>query len=226
MQLSIILPTLNEAATITTTLQRLQPLREAGHEVIVSDGGSDDSTIAQANPLADQLIEAPRGRAKQMNAGANAASGELLLFLHADTLLPEHAVELIGQGESTEKRRWGRFDVRLSGHHPLLRVVEFMMNQRSRLSGIATGDQALFIERSLFKTVGGFPEQPLMEDIALCQRLKPYGRPLCLSARVITSSRRWEQHGILRTIFLMWRLRFAYFCGQSPERLAARYQKG
>jgi rSAM/selenodomain-associated transferase 2 len=220
--ISIIMPTLNEAHGITATLTRLQALRQAGHEVIVVDGGSTDDTVAHAAPLADRLVTAPRGRACQMNAGAVAATRDVLLFLHADTMLPLDAAAHI---TSDNSHLWGRFDVRLTGTHPLLRIVESMMNLRSRLTGIATGDQALFVERALFLAVGGFPELPLMEDIALSRTLKRHGRPLCLRAKVTTSSRRWEQNGVCSTILLMWRLRLAYFLGADPARLARLYHR-
>ncbi len=224
--ISIIVPTLNEAAQIATTLQALQPLRAAGHEVIVVDGGSTDGTVVLARPLADAIFPSPRGRSRQMNAGAEQAGGDILLFLHADTRLPEDAVPAVLNGLAHTGKAWGRFDVRLSGRHPLLRVVERMMNLRSRLTGIATGDQAMFVRREAFQAVGGFPEIALMEDIA-CSRLlkRACGAPLCLATPVITSSRRWEENGILRTIVFMWRLRLAYFFGVSPERLAQQYTR-
>lgn len=224
-QISIIIPALNEAASLPATLTALQSLRRAGHEVIVADGGSTDGTAALAQPWADQVIHGPRGRAVQMNAGAQAARGAVLLFLHADTRLPDLADRLIDEGLTRSGRGWGRFDVRLSGAHPLLRAVELLMNARSRLTHIATGDQAMFVRRDWFEAVGGFPAIPLMEDIALSRALKRRGPPLCLRARVVTSSRRWEQHGVLRTILLMWRLRLAYTLGADPRRLARRYTK-
>lgn len=224
-QLSIIIPARNEAADIEATLSTLQWLRDAGHKVILVDGGSEDATAALAEPLVDSIIAAKSGRARQMNAGACATQGEIVLFLHADTRLPESADRLIIDGLAESGKDWGRFDVRLSGRHPLLRVVERLMNWRSRTSGIATGDQAMFVRRALFENVGGFPDIALMEDIALSRMLKRRGPPLCVSQAVITSSRRWEQRGILRTILLMWRLRLAYALGTDPERLAHKYYK-
>ena len=221
LKISIIIPALNEADSIKATLLPLQTWRQHGCEIIVADGGSDDETIALARPLADQVINARRGRARQMNAGAHVASGKVLLFLHADTLLPDNAPELVNQ--SLQTTQWGRFDVRLSGKHPLLRLIEFMMNFRSRLSGIASGDQAIFIGRDLFDVLGGYAEIALMEDIEISKRLKRHSRPACIKTRLITSSRRWEKHGILRTILLMWRLRLAYFFGVTPEQLARQY---
>ncbi|MBX3661753.1 MAG: TIGR04283 family arsenosugar biosynthesis glycosyltransferase [Burkholderiales bacterium] len=223
MSLSIIIPALNEAEQIAATLGNLQPLRRRGVEVIVVDGGSSDATAALARPAADRVISAERGRARQMNAGAAAAQGEILCFLHADTRLPENADGLIIGGLARSRRSWGRFDVDIDGRHPMLKVIAWMMNARSRLTGIATGDQAMFVTRSLFEAAGRFPEIPLMEDIALSGRLKVYGRPLCLAHRLTTSGRRWERHGLWRTTVLMWRLRLAYRLGADPARLAARY---
>ncbi len=201
----------------------LQALRQQGHEVIISDGGSNDTTVALAQPLIDNLVTTTQCRAVQMNSGATLATGDILLFLHADTQLPDNAAALIET--ALQNKTWGRFDVRLSGAQPLLRVIEFMMNWRSRLTGICTGDQALFIRQGLFQAIGGFPEIVLMEDIALSRSLKPQSHPVCITTAVITSSRRWENHGIVRTMVLMWRLRLAYFCGIDPQRLAALYKQ-
>lgn len=224
VRISIIIPTLNEAGGIEQTLRPLQPLRARGHQVIVADGGSGDETIVLARPLADSVgISAP-GRARQQNAGAKAAEGDVLLFLHADTLLPPDADRLVLDGLAASGRCWGRFDVRLSGRHPLLRVVERMMNLRSRATGIATGDQAIFVRRDWFRRAGGFPSIPLMEDVALSKTLRRMGPPLCLREPATTSSRRWEERGIVRTILLMWRLRAAYALGADPARLADRYR--
>ena len=224
--LSIIVPCLNEADSIAGTLAALAPLRARGAEVIVADGGSQDGTAERAAPFADLVIAAPRGRALQMNAGAARARGEIILFLHADTLLPEAADGLIVEGLQRSRRGWGRFDVAIAGRHPLLRVVARLMNLRSRLTGIATGDQAVFVTKSLFTAAGGYPEIALMEDVALCKRLKGFGPPLCLRHRLTTSGRRWEQRGVLRTILLMWRLRLAYWLGADPAKLAMRYDRG
>jgi rSAM/selenodomain-associated transferase 2 len=223
--LSIIVPCLNEADAISATLAALAPLRARGAEVIVVDGGSQDATATRAATLADAVIPGPRGRASQMNAGVARAGGEILLFLHADTLLPEAADALVVDGLQRSRRGWGRFDVAIAGHNPLLRVVAALMNARSRLTGIATGDQAIFVTRSLFTAAGGYPDIPLMEDVALSARLKHFGPPLCLRHRLTTSGRRWEKHGVLRTILLMWRLRFAYWLGADPRKLALRYDR-
>ena len=220
--ISIVIPVLNEAGGIVAALERLQDARDRA-EVIVVDGGSSDRTREIAAPLADRVIESERGRAKQMNAGAAAARGEVLLFLHADTALPADAFQAIEAGLASGRHAWGRFDVAIAGADPLLAIVSMFMNARSRLTGIATGDQAIFAERWAFEAAGGFPEIPLMEDVALCERLKGASPPLCLRERVITSARRWERGGTLRTIVLMWRLRFAYWMGVDPARLARRY---
>ena len=213
------MPALNEAAGIRAALEALAPLRAAGHQVIVADGGSDDGTPDLARPLCDRVASAPRGRAMQMNAGARVATGDVLIFLHADTVLPPDAPHAIFQATST--RLWGRFDVDIEGRHPLLKLVAWSMNLRSRLTGIATGDQAIFVRRDAF---AGFAEIPLMEDIAFSQAMKRRGRPACLRQRVRTSGRRWESRGVLRTIFLMWRLRLAYALGADPARLAEKYR--
>jgi rSAM/selenodomain-associated transferase 2 len=223
-RISIVIPALNEAAGIAETPRPLQPLRARGHEVIVADGGSADATVEIARPLADRVMTSELGRARQQNAGAAAAGGDVLLFLHADTRLPPTADELVIDGLMASGRGWGRFDVRLSGRRPALRMVERMMNLRSRVSGIATGDQAIFVRRDWFRRAGGFPQIPLMEDVALSAALRRIGPPLCLRERVLTSSRRWEERGVLRTILLMWRLRAEYALGADPARLAGRYR--
>lgn len=217
------MPVLDEAGQIEATLAALAPLRRRGVELIVVDGGSQDGTVALARAEADAVLDAPRGRARQMNAGAAAARGEVLLFLHADTILPPEADRLALRA-AAGGRDWGRFDVRIAGRHPMLRVVAMLMNWRSRLTGIATGDQAIFVRRELFQRIGGFPDQPLMEDIELSRRLRRVSAPACLPARATTSGRRWESRGVWRTIFLMWRLRWRYWRGESAHRLAAAYR--
>jgi rSAM/selenodomain-associated transferase 2 len=222
-KLSIIMPVLNEGERIAAALDALAGLRALGAELIVVDGGSRDATVQRARLRADRVISAPRSRALQMNAGAERASGDVLLFLHADTRLPADADHVVLNGLQHSGRSWGRFDVSIDGRHPLLVLVAWLMRLRSRLSGIATGDQAIFVRRDVFGSVGGFPELPLMEDIALCKRLKKLGHPLCLRDRVVTSARRWEENGVLLTIALMWRLRMAYFFGADPKALARQY---
>jgi len=221
MRLSVVMPVLNEADGIEDALRALAPLRARGVEVVVTDGGSGDATVALARPLADVVIAAPRGRGMQMNAGAAASSGDVLLFLHADTRLPGRADALIGDGLARSGCAWGRFDVRIAGAHPLFPILAATMNLRSRITGIATGDQAIFMSRSAFGP--GFPDIDLMEDIAMTKRLKRIGRPLCIASAVVTSGRRWEKHGVMKTILLMWWLRLAYFLGANPARLARSY---
>ncbi len=222
-QLSIIIPTLDEAEGITATLESLGELRRRGHEVIVVDGGSGDGTAALAAALADRVLAASANRAGQMNAGAQAAAGDVLLFLHADSRLPDAADRLVLQGLAAGGAAWGRFDVRIAGAHPILRVVETMMNLRSRLTHICTGDQGMFVRRDAFDAVEGYPDQPLMEDIAISARLRRRSAPLCLRERCLTSARRWESRGVLRTILLMWWLRLLYALGAAPARLARCY---
>jgi rSAM/selenodomain-associated transferase 2 len=223
-RLAVVLPTLDEAAVIEPTLRALAALRARGAQVIVADGGSSDDTVARAAPLADAVISAPRGRARQMNAGAAACAAEALLFLHADTHLPEGADTLV-QAALAGGAAWGRFDVRIDGRSRWLPIVAALMNLRSRFTGIASGDQALFMTRAAFDAVGGFPDQALMEDIEICRRLRrAAGAPACLRAKVTTSGRRWDRQGALRTIALMWRLRWAYWRGVPADTLAQRYR--
>src|SRR5688572_30645778 len=221
MQLAVIVPVFNEAASIESTLARFQPLRVRDARVIVVDGGSTDSTWAIAKPRANQLLQSQRGRAQQMNAGAKAAvagGAEVLLFVHADSELPDSADRLIDTALRTSGRAWGRFDVRIDG--PLmLRIVSAMMNLRSRLTGICTGDQAIFVTRSAFEQLSGFAPIALMEDIEFSKRAKRISRPAAIRTRILTSGRRWQKQGVWRTIVLMWRFRAAYFFGADPQRL-------
>ena len=223
LKFSIIIPVLNEAEHIESALKQLQVFRDNGHQLIVIDGGSSDATEEISRNYSDKIILSDRGRAKQMNAGANVADGEVLIFLHADTVLPVDACELINSA-MTENYQWGRFNVRLSGERKFFRVIEFFINWRSRLSSIATGDQAIFVSKKLFDDIGGFPDIPLMEDVAISKYLKHRSNPICLRKNVITSSRRWEQRGVLKTVLLMWRLRFLYFIGVSPNQLVKYYR--
>ncbi|MEJ2590464.1 MAG: TIGR04283 family arsenosugar biosynthesis glycosyltransferase [Candidatus Thiodiazotropha sp.] len=223
VRLSIIVPTLDEGALTLDCVARLARFRAAGHELILVDGGSRELPAGSLACAVDRLLISPPGRAVQMNRGAAAARGDILWFLHVDSRIPLDADQAIFDALGAQLG-WGRFDIRLSGRHPLLRLVERMMNWRSRVSGIATGDQGIFVHRSLFEQVGGYPEQALMEDIEICRRLKRFARPHALRRYLTTSSRRWERRGILRTVLLMWGLRLAYWLGVSPERLAALYR--
>jgi rSAM/selenodomain-associated transferase 2 len=221
--LSIIVPTLNEEAGIEQALIALAPLRDRGAEIIVADGGGEDATISRALRHCDLVVNAPRGRAMQMNAGAARATAKTLLFLHADTRLPADADTLIESGLLNSGREWGRFDIDIRGRPPMLRVIAAMMNARSTLTGVCTGDQAIFARADAFHAVGGFPDIALMEDIAFSTAMRRRGPPLRLRSAVVTSGKRWETNGVWRTIFLMWRLRAAYFFGADPAELAKRY---
>ena len=223
MKFSIIIPTLNEQKTIQSCLSALQPLRN-NCEIIIVDAGSNDQSIT-STALADKIIKSEKGRARQMNTGASHATGDILIFLHADTTLPDHALQLIEQHIGS-KRVWGRFDVRLSGDHFMLKVIARMMNWRSRLTGIATGDQVIFVTREAFAAAGHFPEIALMEDISLSKALKKISPPICINAKATSSGRRWECYGLYRTILLMWSLRLRYFFGADPQLLAALYSRG
>ena len=224
IRLSVVIPTLNEGRGISAVLLALAPLVARGAQLLVADGGSADNTVALVQAGGAQVVHAPRGRALQMNAGAQQATGAVLLFLHADTRLPPDADRLIAQALASGPQVWGRFDVCIEGQPRMLRVIAAFMNQRSRWTGIATGDQALFMTRAAFDAVGGFPAQALMEDIEMSARLLKVSRPACLRSRVVTSGRRWETRGVWRTVLLMWRLRLAYWRGAAPERLAELYR--
>lgn len=222
MRLSTIVPMLNEAAGLPDLCEHLVPLGRAGVEIVFVDGGSQDGSEAVAQAMGFRVLASPPGRARQMNAGAAQSDGDALLFLHADTRLPEGA--LIAITEALRQHQWGRFDVRIAGKPWALRLVSALMNWRSRLSGIATGDQGLFMTRQAFEEVGGFPEQPLMEDIDICRALKAKGSPACLPLQVVTSGRRWETRGVWRTIALMWWLRWRYWLGAPVEDIARAYR--
>ena len=221
MRVSVIIPTLNEAGSIARTLSRVR--RASACELIVVDGGSQDGTAECVRPYVDQLLTAPRGRARQMNAGARAANGQTLLFLHADTLPPERFAEMIAQAVADSEVVGGRFDVSVDAPGWPFRLIGSLMNIRSRLTGIATGDQGIFVRRSVFEKMGGYPEWELMEDLEFSRRLKRAGKIACLRARVKTSARRWQKHGITKTIVLMWGLRLCHFFGVSPAVLKTFY---
>jgi rSAM/selenodomain-associated transferase 2 len=225
LKLSIIIPALNEANHIADALLAVQPLRARGAEILVVDGGSTDCTTDIAALHADHVVHAPRGRASQQNAGAQQAQGDTFLFLHSDTQLPLDADNLIADSLSDHEVQWGRFDVRFDSDHATLRLVATLMNARSRFTGVATGDQCLFVRRSAFEAIGGFPVIALMEDVALSALLRRQSAPVCLRKKVTTSARRWQKNGVWRTIFFMWWLRLAYAFGVSPARLARWYQQ-
>lgn len=224
MSLSIIIPVLNEISQLPAALEALAPLQLRDVEILVVDGGSKDGSVGVAIGAGVKLLRTRAGRARQMNVGAAAARGDLLLFLHADTRLPDDAVEAISAALADRRRVWGRFDVRIAGGGPVLWLTANLMNLRSRLTSIATGDQAIFVTRRAFHSVGGFPHQPLMEDIELSRRLSRISRPACLRRRVETSGRRWQTRGVWRTILLMWRLRWNYWRGTPAEELAQEYR--
>ena len=221
-KVSIVLPLLDEEALLPRAIERLQAMRSRGCELIAVDGGSRDRTMDITRPMVDLLLEAPRGRARQMNVGARRARGEVLWFLHADVLVPPEG-DLVVATAVEEGHFWGRFDVALSGSEHAFRIVEWMMNKRSCLSGICTGDQGIFVSAEVFARVGGYPEIDLMEDIALSRLLKTRQLPACLLQRIVVSSRRWERDGIWRTVLSMWRIRACYWLGQKPDALARIY---
>jgi rSAM/selenodomain-associated transferase 2 len=224
MRLAVVIPVLDEAARIGAALAALAPLRARGARIIVVDGGSRDATAALAAPRADRVLSAPRGRARQMNAGAaQARDADMLLFLHADTALPADADAQIAAAHA-RGARWGRFDVTIAGRSPWLALVGAAMNLRSRLTGIATGDQAIFVERALFEALGGYADLPLMEDVDFSRRARALAAPATLRAHVVTSGRRWDERGVWRTVWQMWSLRWRYFRGADPARLAGEYR--
>ncbi len=229
-RLFIVMPVLDEGIALAEALAAVQPMRQRGARLIVVDGGSSDDSALLAGEWADEVLRAPRGRGAQMHAGALAAiawaalADPILVFLHADTRLPPHGDDLVRMALADGRCAWGRFDVRIDAAGWRFRMVEKLMNLRSRLTGIATGDQALFVRASAYLAAGGFPDIALMEDIALSRLLLgSAGRPHCLRTRVVTSARRWQRHGFWRVVLLMWQLRAAYFLGTPPERLARRY---
>lgn len=224
MRLSIIIPMLNEAAQLPDLFAHLLPLQRAGCEVIFVDGGSHDGSEKLAEMVGFSVVHASCGRAVQMNVGAAIATGEVLLFLHADTRLPQGAPHHIAQILQDDVHGWGRFDVCITGKPFMLRVIGHMMNWRSRLTGVATGDQAMFVRRAVFEQLQGFLEQPLMEDVELSKRLKKFSRPACITNCVTTSGRRWETRGVWHTILLMWRLRWDYWRGVDAQTLAGLYR--
>ena len=225
IKLSIIIPVFNEEKQLPTLLEQLQPwLEHAQLELIFVDGGSSDGSYCLLQSAGQQVIQSDKGRANQMNAGAQLAKGELLLFLHADTQLPDINLLQLRERLRAHQKVWGRFDVSIKGKHFMFMVIAYFINWRSRLTGIATGDQAIFVCKNNFERLGAYKKQNLMEDVALSAGLKKYSWPLCIKQKVITSGRRWEKNGIARTIVLMWQLRFAYWRGVPADQLAKRYR--
>jgi rSAM/selenodomain-associated transferase 2 len=224
-RLSLIVPMLNEAGSLPPILAQLLRYQERGCEVFLVDGGSDDDSVAMARSAGLSVLISKRGRSQQMNTGAKAARGEVLLFLHADTVLPDFADDIISNAMMQHASPWGRFNVRIHGEPWMLKVIAWFMNCRSAWTGIATGDQAIFVKRRSFHALGGFPQQALMEDIEFSTRMKRISRPICLRQKVSTSGRRWETKGVWRTIALMWGLRLRYYFGENPEKLAQRYRQ-
>ncbi len=222
--LSVIIPVRNECCLILGTLQRLQYMRERGTELVLVDGGSIDGTVEIARPWVDRVLMSPPGRARQMNLGAEVASGEGLWFLHGDTLAPENADQVLRQALA-EGSVWGHFDIRLSGHRAGYRVVEWFMNQRVRVTGVVTGDHGLFVRREAFIKVGGYPDIALMEDIELSRRLRSEAKPRRAPGSLETSSRKWEREGLVRTVIRMWLIRSAYFLGVKPDDLCRWYYR-
>lgn len=224
MKLSIIIPALNESRHLLASLQSLSLLKNHPHEIIIVDGGSDDDTLKIAEPYVDFIFTSEKGRATQMNMGAAHASGDILWFLHADSLIPDNAYKHICTSLQNNQHIWGRFNIKLSGSNPVFRIIEQLINLRSKITKIATGDQGIFVLRSEFEKLNGFAAQPLMEDIQLCKQLKKISAPACLVNTITTSSRRWESRGIIKTVILMWYLRLAYFLGTPASKLAKQYQ--
>jgi len=222
-KISIVIPVLNEAEALRRHLPLLQDFRAQGHELIVVEGGQETVAEEEFAHWADQWLRSAPGRATQMNTGAVKASGEVLLFLHIDTQLPAEGLTPVAKAFEQLRHVWGRYDVRLSGDKAVFRVIEFMINLRSRVSGVATGDQTLFMRRSVFEQIGGFPDVPLMEDVAISKLLRAKAPPVCLREKVTTSSRRWEKHGVTKTVWLMWKIRLLYFFGVAPAKLRDLY---
>jgi rSAM/selenodomain-associated transferase 2 len=221
-RVSIVVPVLNEEAGIRSSLDNLAPFRREGAELVIVDGGSTDDTLARAAGQCDQLISAPRGRGGQMNAGAKVASGDLLIFLHADTTLPDVALDVVRRAVDLGAV-WGRFDVCIDGDSRWFPLIAYLINLRSRVTGISTGDQAIFVTRTAFLDAGGFLDIPLMEDVAFSTTMRSRARPTCVREKVVTSGRRWECRGVVRTVLTMWWLRLRFYCGASPAKLATDY---
>jgi len=221
--IAIIVPVFNEEGTLPALIANLRQL--SVKDVLIVDGGSTDQTCQLLEDSALRRLSSPLGRAEQMNTGALNSSSDILLFIHSDTIIYSSHILAIQQAMRDASCVGGRFDVSLSGHGNALNVIAWFINIRSRLTGISTGDQCQFVRRAVFEAMGGFPEQALMEDIEFSKCLKRHGKIACLREQVVTSSRRWETHGVIRTVWLMWKLRFLYWLGVSPEKLSSMYRQ-
>jgi len=224
--LSIIIPTLNEEENIEALLQHVQSTAQTrDYEIIVVDGGSHDNTLSIAQSHCDDVLTAKSGRGTQLNAGVERSTGDVFLFLHADTQLPNHFDAMIFERIAKNPMKgWGFFSIKLSGQRLIFQVIAKLINVRSKFTSIATGDQCLFVTRNAFHQINGYKSIPLMEDVDFTKRLKKYGTPIFIKESVVTSSRRWEEKGVVRTILLMWWLRLLFFIGVSPEKLSGLYR--
>ncbi len=220
--IAIVIPVRNEAAMLPQALQRLKALQGVD-EIVFVDGESSDGSAALIQAAGFICLLSTAGRAKQMNMGTAQTKSEIILYLHVDTAISSSHISDIKKTYN-QAFAYGRFDVSLSNKRLTYRIISFFINLRSCLSKVATGDQGIFVRRTMFEAVGGYPEIPLMEDIALTKALRRKGKVLCLRNKLETSSRRWEQHGVMRTVWLMWKLRFLYWLGVSPEKLAGMYR--
>jgi rSAM/selenodomain-associated transferase 2 len=225
MKISVIIPVYNEKGRLPVLLEKLAPVIDNGHEIIVVDGGSTDGTCENLSDSAASMVHSDKGRSRQMNAGAHQACGDIFWFLHVDSDFPVPVDAYIQTLVKLGEMQWGRFDVSLSGSRMIFRIIETMMNLRSRLTGISTGDQGLFVHNSLFNDIGGFADIAIMEDIEICKRLKKKSRPINATIRLQSSSRRWQKHGVLSTILLMWKMRILFFIGVDTAKLARLYEQ-
>lgn len=221
VKLSIIIPVLNEGDALTPFLKALILLKSQGVELIGVDGGSTDNSFELLSTYCDTSIQSSAGRSTQMNAGALKAKGHTLLFLHADTYLPSTALTDIEHALS--QNNWGRFNVQFEPNNLLLRITAYLMHHRSKFTHVCTGDQALFFKKKFFNQLNGFADIPLMEDVDISKRARKLSPLYALTSKVTTSSRRWQKHGTLKTILLMWWLRWLYFIGVEPCTLHKKY---
>ena len=223
LKLSIIVPVLNEAQFLSRQHNLFKSLLREGHEIIIVDGGSEDKSVLIARSVDCETFITKASRGYQLHFGAMKSKNDTLLFMHADTLLPESATALISNVLTRSKKHWGRFDVSFNNSNLIFSIIAWFMNKRSCLTGVVTGDHAIFVNRDIYIRSGGFEDIPIMEDIEISKRLKKFSMPICLHDKVITSSRKWEAQGIIRTILKMWILRLLYFCGIPPRKLERLY---